>query len=360
MKTLFIIIALLSCISIKAQDLDSAKIFMEHGEYEKAISIYTKHADTGNIIAISYLGSMYQHGKGTSIDYQKAKYWYEKVIDKEATYDYERENRIYTMSYLAELYLIGGYGLEQDHKKAFELLTEVVKHSDLDIDLALTNLAYLYYYGYGVEIDYNKAFELYKKAARNGNQYGYAGLGDMYRNGYGIYQDGKKAIEYYKKAVDKGNVKSMLDIAQMYDKGESVEPDFSKALQWYNRAADSNSVEAFLQLGYIYGIGKGIDKNIDSAIYWYLKSTQNSTEGYMNIGALYHQKTPPDYQEAFKWYKKAANSGDTKAYVQLGYLYSKGMGVEKNMDSCIYWYKKAARNGDLEVQKALKENNITW
>jgi TPR repeat protein len=49
---------------------------------------------------------------------------------------------------------------------------------------------------------------------------------------------------------------------------------------------------------------------------------------------------PQDYKEAIKWYRRAAEQGDTMAQVNLGTMYFEGLGVHKNgreaiIDHCI-------------------------
>ena len=48
-----------------------------------------------------------------------------------------------------------------------------------------------------------------------------------------------------------------------------------------------------------------------------------------------------DNEEAFKWYKKAAEKRNNKAECSLAYLYEMGYGVEKNIEKAVEWYKKS-------------------
>jgi len=40
---------------------------------------------------------------------------------------------------------------------------------------------------------------------------------------------------------------------------------------------------------------------------------------------------PKDFSEAARWYRKAADQGDAKAQVDLGYLYNHGSGVPEDL-----------------------------
>ena len=49
----------------------------------------------------------------------------------------------------------------------------------------------------------------------------------------------------------------------------------------------------------------------------------------------------PDYVEAAKWYKRAADSGNRAAAVNLAALYERGQGVPKDMNAAVALYRKA-------------------
>ena len=60
-----------------------------------------------------------------------------------------------------------------------------------------------------------------------------------------------------------------------------------------------------------------------------------------------------DYEEAFKWYSKAAKKGHAAAQCSLGYAYLLGQGTKKDIDKAIDWLKKAAGQGDSRAQEEL-------
>ena len=52
-----------------------------------------------------------------------------------------------------------------------------------------------------------------------------------------------------------------------------------------------------------------------------------------------------DYLEALKWYRQAAEKGHELAQYNLGVMYEKGQGTEKNLREAVKWYRKAGRAG---------------
>ena len=54
--------------------------------------------------------------------------------------------------------------------------------------------------------------------------------------------------------------------------------------------------------------------------------------------------------QGLAWYQKAALKGYTPAQRRLGYVYSKGYGVERDDAMALQWYLKAAELGDAHAQ----------
>ena len=53
----------------------------------------------------------------------------------------------------------------------------------------------------------------------------------------------------------------------------------------------------------------------------------------------------PDFEEAAKRYRKAADDGYAPAMSNLGFLYEHGRGVEANFEEAREWYEKGAAQG---------------
>ena len=56
------------------------------------------------------------------------------------------------------------------------------------------------------------------------------------------------------------------------------------------------------------------------------------------------------YTDAFKWYMRAAEQGDSQAQFRVGNMYDFGVGVEKNYKEAVKWYRKSAEQGDAQAQ----------
>ena len=62
-----------------------------------------------------------------------------------------------------------------------------------------------------------------------------------------------------------------------------------------------------------------------------------------------------DPKQAAEWYRKAAEQGFAESQVHLGFAYQEGSGVEKNDALAMEWYRKAAIQND-DYAKYAKAN----
>jgi TPR repeat protein len=86
----------------------------------EVIELYRKAAQTGDPIALTNFGKLFEYGYGVSLDHVQARHWFEIAC-------------------------------KQDHP------------------MALTELGILYFWGRGVKQDATRAFDLFKRAAKKGN-----------------------------------------------------------------------------------------------------------------------------------------------------------------------------------------------
>ena len=85
--------------------------------------------------------------------------------------------------------------------------------------------------------------------------------------------------------------------------------------------------------------------NYEEALKWYQKAAyQGHIIAQYNIGVFYHKGlgVTQDYKKAMEWYKKAANQGYADAQNAIGYFYHRGLGVALNYEEAMKWYRKAA------------------
>lgn len=63
---------------------------------------------------------------------------------------------------------------------------------------------------------------------------------------------------------------------------------------------------------------------------------------YLGMMYLNGQGVDQNYEEAGKWFRKAAEQGIPQAQYKLGYLYNQGQGLPKDLEYAYAWYRVGA------------------
>ena len=109
--------------------------------------------------------------------------------------------------------------------------------------------------------------------------------------------------------------------------------------------------------GVAYYYGNGVKQDYNEAAKWFRKAAEQGNAGAQNnIGIAYFKGNgvKQDYNEAAKWFRKAADDGRHWAQYNVGLSYEFGYGVPKNFSLAESFYKKAADSGNKNAIDALK------
>jgi TPR repeat protein len=162
----------------------------------------------------------------------------------------------------------------------------------------------------------SKAKAIFEAMRKNGDVYGYFGLGMIYQH---VNKDYKKAFELYEIASERNVPEAMHNIGFLYQHGLVGEKNISKAIGYYQKAAELGFERSQHDLAYLYHMGLGIEKDIAKALYWYQKAAdQGAGDSLFNMGAIYfHEKL--NYLVAYKYFF-ASNlvSGDVDSKLLSG------------------------------------------
>jgi TPR repeat protein len=96
--------------------------------------------------------------------------------------------------------------------------------------------------------------------------------------------------------------------------------------------------------------------NFEEAVKWYRKAAeQGDAVAQYKLARMYKngEGVTLDYAEAVKWYIKAADQGNEFAQTNLGLMYYSGRGVTEDDAEAVKWFRKAAEQG-WDPQKELK------
>jgi predicted nucleic acid-binding Zn-ribbon protein len=78
---------------------------------------------------------------------------------------------------------------------------------------------------------------------------------------------------------------------------------------------------------------------------WLPLAKEGDPEAQTHVGEIFQKGingASPDYAIAAEWFHKAADRGLTRAQINLGYLYEKGLGVTQDTVVAMNWYRKAS------------------
>ena len=106
--------------------------------------------------------------------------------------------------------------------------------------------------------------------------------------------------------------------------------------------------------------GPGLAERPDyaDAVKWIRKAAEKGTSwGQFNLGVSYGrgQGVPQDYAQAMEWFLKAAEQGEAKSQFNLGKMYEKGLGAVADPVEAYKWYHLAAGHGIPDAEKAREQ-----
>jgi TPR repeat protein len=197
--------------------------------YKLAMARLKPFGERGSAKAQSYVGIMYDTGRGVQLNHGEAVSWYLKAAEQ-------------------------GDAFSQSH------------------------LGYAYEMGRGAARDEKLAAQWYAKAADQNDAYSQARLASLYRDGRGLAQDFQQAAKWFAKAADQGSTWAQMNLGLLYIKGHGVPLDYTKAMFWLRNAAERNDSQAQYNLGWAYESGEGVPKDKQEAIKWYRKASDGGNQ----------------------------------------------------------------------------------
>lgn len=121
-------------------------------------------------------------------------------------------------------------------------------------------------------------------------------------------------------------------------------------------AAERNDADAQLRLGDYYYSGKCFPQNFEEAAKWFRRAANHGNhEAQYRLGVCYAngqgvEKSP---EEAFAWIRRAADAGHAEAQNALGLLYTNGSGVKQDLQEASRLFRLASNSGYIEARKNL-------
>ena len=329
-----------------------------------------QQAEAGNADAQFNLGIAWINGSAGTVNYDQARYWWEKAA--------AQGQRIaqYNLGVLYD----EGRGVSQDYHLAAQWYRKAAQQGFIS---AQYNLGNLYRDGKGVPQNAYIARDWQEKAAAQGDRDAMYALGSLYRQGaLGISGDGQHALAFYwlEQAAMRGHPQAQAELAGLYARGEGVVRDPAIAAKWQRAAATAQTgtentdnsdltaieqteqaamhgdTQAQVALANHYAHGDGIAHDEEAALkWWQVAAAQGSTDAMQALAR--HYRDAADRSQAEHWYLAAAEKGDSNAYRELGQIYADARPPDYTT-ARKYWH--AGKKGDPVAQYLIGKSHSDW
>lgn len=332
----------------------------------KAIELWKKCAEAGDMNAMFLIGWCHFNGKGVAKDTAKALEWFNQAAS------YGSGDAMNALAYCA----FNGIGQAKNPQQATALYESVLPYNH---SFAMKNMAYCKENGLGTAQNKAEAANLYYNAAMNllppksknmdisfeigekttaqpgfenlwferavtlGNKEAAMEVAQRYDKA----KQYEKAFKYYQMAANNGNNDALAATGRYYAKGKGVEKDLQRAVQIFRQSGDN------LNLGKCYQYGNGVEKDINKAISCYLKAENDDKgEKFYQLGECYAEIG--DYTKAFNNYNESSNYRNHDADYKAGQLCEKGQGITKDLSRAADFYSNGLVDGHLSCMRALQ------
>jgi|GEM_PF-1021933 len=372
--------------------------YITDSKYAEAMKVLMPAAEKKSAYAALWIGNFHKRGLGVAVNLPEAAKWYERAGGMGSV------NAQFNLGLMHK----EADGIPRNLVKARELFEKAAAAGEPS---SMTELGHMYLTGQGVPLDQAKARKYYETAANLGNRIAMHQLGEIYRLGQGIAIDARTARLWYGRAASEGYTGAMRALATLYISGAGGEKEMAKARGLLQQAAGENDTAAMNMLAQGSLAGTFDEVNEAEARLWYEKSAalgnatarrwlsteQEKTADPAKQADLCDQlagiaedplravRHPPartvDHQraipacegavkafpevlrhqnqlgrayiaasrhfDALRVYKGAAEAGAAHATLWVGNIYSRGLGVPKNLKEAQAWYEKAAEMGSI-------------
>ena len=184
-------------------------------------------------------------------------------------------------------------------------------------------------------------------------------LGSAYRDGdYGLVKSAKKAAKIFKRAVELGSVEAMIDLGVMYTYGHGIKINKKKALELYRTTASLGDPIGQYNLSLILQEASG--DLVEAQRLLERSAAQGYADAQFGLACMLDEQAVESsdqhlYQEAFRYFKLAAEAGHSTGAYNLAICFEQGDGTPVDLAEAAKWYASlGARSHDAKgAQEAL-------
>lgn len=169
-------------------------------------------------------------------------------------------------------------------------------------------------------------------------------VGIFYENGFGVATDKRVAEDWFLKSAQNGFAAGQYELSLLLQsKGEE---NLAEAVDWLRKSA----FQGFPLAQHLYslyceaGIGMVPDP-IEAFRVCLLAANRDYCPAVRRAASMLEQGigTAVALDQAFIWYRRAAELGDADAAASVGRMYANGTGVGKNEEKALQWLKEGQK-----------------
>ena len=151
-----------------------------------------------------------------------------------------------------------------------------------------------------------------------------------------------EGLEMLNELANQKNKYAIYELATLYLEGEIVEKNIKKACNLFVFSGELGNVKAFYDAGKIFKK----TKDYETAIRFFLKAKYNPL-AFLEIGKMYSKGigVNKSNRKAYEYYMEASKLGCPEADYLLVEVYVYGLGVKVDLDKAKYYLTRALRKG---------------
>lgn len=319
---------------------------------EKAMYYLKRMADEyDDVNACRDLAINYNAGELIEEDFEKAKYYFEKAIEK---------GDVESLYELAYMYIYGN-GVDKDVGKGFNLIKQAADKGHRE---AQYRIGKMLSEGVGCDLNVDEAVKYLTMAANQGDEYAVEELKKLENvSGYNWLKEDATLNSYKQKSVDElekmansDDVYAMHALASAHQEGVSIKKDNNKAFTLFEKAARLGFIRGLNSMAICYLEGLGIHKDVDKALemFEYVYQQNCYIAGYY-LGYIYETyKKDGNLVKAIEYYQQAAKNGEELSSKRLQFY---KVGVNDKIPSDFEQRFKETETGNLQSDNANEGND---
>jgi len=231
---------------------------------------------------------------------------------------------------------------DEDRKESLEWFLKAADKGNLESKF---QAAVMYRDGVGVSEDIESSVRLFREAAESGHYFAQAALADLLLTGIKTEKDESEAFKWYLRSAESGNPRSQYQVATMYRDGMGTGVNPERSREWFNTFSKSSFVNHQIMMAETLKNQK-LDTESDYESMLSKAAEAYNSHAMLLLGIAYRDHTQSNMDEAVKWLTLSAERNNVRAQIELGDMYLKGIGIEKDPHKAFQYYMNAALNGN--------------